>query len=945
NLDVNVEVDDAAIAGAPDDSAALSISVTDVNEAPTATNLSAAETYTENAALNLADIVVSDVDSANVTVTLTLSNVAAGSLSTGTSGAVTSTFAGGVWSASGAIADVNTLLSGVTFNPALNYNNNFTIATSVDDGVAAPVTGSKAMTATAVNNPPTATNLSAGEAYTEDTPLDLTDIVVSDVDSANVTVTLTLSDPAAGTLSTGTSGAVTSTFAGGVWTASGAIADVNSLLVGVTFNPAANYDSNFTIATSVDDGVAAPVTGTKVMTATSVNDAPTGADNSVSLNEDTTHTFAAAEFGFADVDAGDSLKAVRIETLTLPAGASLQLSGTDVIAGQVILAADISNLVFTPAADANGAGYASFTFSVQDQADAFDAAPNTLTIDVTALNDAPTATNLNAAETYTLNTPTNLTDIVVTDVDGGNVTVTLTLSDVTAGTLSTGTSGAVTSTFAAGVWTASGAIADVNTLLAGVTFNPALNYNSNFTIATRVDDGVAPPMTGTKTVTTNAVPTTTGIANVNVTEDAPATGVNLFTAFNDVEDADPALSYTMTGNTNAVLFSSTPIDGAAGTLTLNYAANANGTADITMRATDTAGAFVESTFTITVAAVNDDPSMNSNVGLSLNEGDSSAVTSSILNVIDIDNPATQISYTLTNIPIGGTLFLNGTPLGVTDSFTQDDINNNRVTYAHGGGAASSDSFSFTVADGAGGSLGPITFSVTVLSIGPPPSGSGGGTVLPPTPPITPGPPPVPDPGPVDTTVPPGGGTSAASVPAGGATASGTRSASVSDYVPLQFPDDTNSADSNDPAATKEQDFVLTHDELKLMESVEVRDLSIEHNALYRSLDEMRLQMRDVAEIDDLQRQIILNVSKGMGLSLTVGYLSWVFSTGSLLASALSSMPMWTKFDPLPILAGGKKRRKRKDTLARRKKKEKNDDEQEIDLLFKKTKPAKGSKED
>jgi len=151
----------------------------------------------------------------------------------------------------------------VTFNPALSYNSNFTIATSVSDGVAPAIPGVKIMTSNAVNNAPTATNLSAPESYTEDIPLNLTDIVVSDVDSANVTVTLTLSDLAAGSLSTGTSGAVTSTFVGGVWSASGAIADVNTLLTGVTFNPALNYNSNFTIATSVDDGIAPAITGVK----------------------------------------------------------------------------------------------------------------------------------------------------------------------------------------------------------------------------------------------------------------------------------------------------------------------------------------------------------------------------------------------------------------------------------------------------------------------------------------------------------------------------------------------------------------------------------------------------------------------------------------------------------------------------------------------------------
>ena len=61
----------------------------------------------------------SDVDHATTTATLTLSNVAAGSLSTGTSGAVTSTFSAGVWTASGAIANVNILLAGITFAPAV----------------------------------------------------------------------------------------------------------------------------------------------------------------------------------------------------------------------------------------------------------------------------------------------------------------------------------------------------------------------------------------------------------------------------------------------------------------------------------------------------------------------------------------------------------------------------------------------------------------------------------------------------------------------------------------------------------------------------------------------------------------------------------------------------------------------------------------------------------
>jgi hypothetical protein len=58
--------------------------------------------------------------------------------------------------------------------------------------------------------------------------------------------------------------------------ATGALADVNALLAGVTFNPATNFNGSFSIATSVSDGVAPAVTGTKMFTGTAMNDAPSG---------------------------------------------------------------------------------------------------------------------------------------------------------------------------------------------------------------------------------------------------------------------------------------------------------------------------------------------------------------------------------------------------------------------------------------------------------------------------------------------------------------------------------------------------------------------------------------------------------------------------------------------------------------------------------------------
>jgi len=49
------------------------------------------------------------------------------------------------------------------------------------------------------------------------------------------------------------------------------------------------------------------------ITVNAVNDLPTSTSFTVTTNEDTSHTFAASEFGFADVDSGDSLASATLQ--------------------------------------------------------------------------------------------------------------------------------------------------------------------------------------------------------------------------------------------------------------------------------------------------------------------------------------------------------------------------------------------------------------------------------------------------------------------------------------------------------------------------------------------------------------------------------------------------------------------------------------------------------
>ena len=77
------------------------------------------------------------------------------------------------------------------------------------------------------------------------------------------------------------------------------------------------------------------------------------------------------------------------------------MNGTNVTVGQVIPVASInaSLLKFVPGTHGNGTPYTTFTFQVQDNGGTanggvnLDQSPNTMTVNVISVNDAPTGTD------------------------------------------------------------------------------------------------------------------------------------------------------------------------------------------------------------------------------------------------------------------------------------------------------------------------------------------------------------------------------------------------------------------------------------------------------------------------------------------------------------------------------------------------------------------------
>ena len=185
-----------------------------------------------------------------------------------------------------------------------------------------------------------------------------------------------------------------------------------------------------------------------------------------------------------------------------------------------------------------------------------------------------------------------------------------------------------------------------------------------------------------------------------------------FTGTDSDRDGQP-LAYSITGGNTAGAFAIDPVTGAitvANPAALDF--ETNPVFNLTVTATD-GTANDTAVISVNLINVNEPPVIVANAGLTVNEGTGATITSAELAVADPDNGATQLLYTVGSAPVNGTLYLSGAPVGVAGTFTQDDLDNGRVSYTHNDSETVADGFTFTVSDGAGGTIGSTTFSITV----------------------------------------------------------------------------------------------------------------------------------------------------------------------------------------------------------------------------------------
>ncbi|WP_448173876.1 VCBS domain-containing protein [Rhizobacter fulvus] len=545
-----------------------------------------------------------------------------------------------------------------TFVPAPNYNGPVPPVTyTLTDGTVT-TTSTLTITVGAVNDTPVAIDDQVTTPI--NTPVSIP-VLSNDTDPDGDPLTLTtavLSNPAQGTITVNADGTL-------------------------DFTPATDVTGPVVISYTVTDGQGGTATATVTVTV-GPNTAPTGTDSVHTIAEDGSYTVQVADFGYADGDAGQTFANVRIETL--PGAGTLLLNGVAVTAGALIPVAVIAagQLVFVPVADANGSPYASFTFSVQDSAGAFDAAPNALTINVTPVPDAAVIGGVATGATVEDTTLTTGGTLTVVDPDAGEA----------AFQPQTGIPGAhgSFSIDAAGVWTYTLNNADpaVQALGAGQTLP-----NEVFTV--RSVDGTTSQVTVT----------------ITGTDDAPviSAGVGAVT-----ENTSPTVSGTLTAtdvDNPTLAFVPATISGSYGSLVLQ--SNGQWTYTLDARAEPLAQGQVVSepitvtlndgsttTVTITVTGTNDAPIASNDIA-------STPINTAVSNIPVLPNdtdpdgdPLTVTTAVLTN-PAQGTVTVN--PDGTLNFTPATNVTGPVV-------------ISYTISDGQGGTS-TATVTVNVGSNTPP----------------------------------------------------------------------------------------------------------------------------------------------------------------------------------------------------------------------------------
>jgi len=381
-----------------------------------------------------------------------------------------------------------------------------------------------------------------------------------------------------------------------------------------TYTPNANYNGQDVIAylaTSVNGN---SNIGTIIITITAVDDEPNTMDVTATTDEDNavTITLEAEEYD------GDN---IQFNVTGNPSNGSVTISGT--------------TATYTPNQDWFGTD--TFNFEAVDVSSKSILNNATATITVNPINDAPLANNMSVSTDENRIKQLDIT-LDVTDVDGDNLTYSI-VSDVSDG--STSINGDV------------------------VTYIPNQDWNGTDTFTFKANDGTVDSNIGNVTIGVNAVNDAPAVNDITLSTNEDISVLPVQFDGNDIDGdsitysivTSPSNGVLSTINGNLVGYAPTP--NWNGTDTFTYKAN-DGTLDSNIGAV-----------TITVAAINDAPTvMNiTDIQVSIN-------TSVDITLLGSDVDGDDLTYSIVDNPTTGTVNISGD----VATFTANSIGEHTFTY-------------------------------------------------------------------------------------------------------------------------------------------------------------------------------------------------------------------------------------------------------------------------
>jgi len=449
---------------------------------------------------------------------------------------------------------------------------------------------------------------------------------------------------------------------------------------------------------------AAPSLPSGVSPLVTCNTPPVANDVSASTNEDNTVTITLSG---TDAD-GDPL------TFSIVSGPSNGMLGPIVPTGPTS-----ATVNYTPNLNYNGSD--SFVYEANDGNGGTDTA--TVSITIVPVNDppsflaGPTVTVLEDSGPQTFLNWATLISPGPADESGQTVTFTVTNSNNA-------------------LFSVQPTVSSNGTL----TFTPALNANGSATITITAQDngGIAnggndtsaPQSSSISVTAVNDEPSFTSGGDVSVAEDSGAYSAAWATAISagPADESGQTLTFNVTANSNPSLFASGPSISSTGVLSFTPAADANGTANVTVNLQDSGGianggddTSPSVTFTISISAVNDPPSFTSGGDVTVLE-DSGAYSAAWATAISA-GPADESGQTLTFNVTGNSnpsLFTSGPTISASGV----------LSFTVAADAFGSSMITVTLSDNGGGTdtSAPQSFTITVDPVNDEPSFTSGGNV-------------------------------------------------------------------------------------------------------------------------------------------------------------------------------------------------------------------------